>query len=292
MSALTVSALYHFVVKSCAGNECTTLDIDERGPAGDRLLMITDEQYSVLTQRPQQGGYAKMALIRPVRREVAGRDFLQLFAPRMPSISGDIISEGQSSSPVVRATVFQDICEGIDQGEPFATWLTRFLDVPCRLVHIEKHFKRQCDPTFVEGFAHTGFADGFPILLISDASLADLNRRLVTAGREPVSRENFRAAFWVTGCEPYEEDTWKRIRINGVEFDLVKPCARCPITQVDWERGAYRTDKEPLKTLQTYRHQKIEKTGKEGVMFGQNVVHRGIGSVHVGDEVRIVQRKR
>ncbi len=105
-----------------------------------------------------------------------------------------------------------------------------------------------------------------------------------------VDMENFRAALWVSGCEEaFAEDSWRRIRIANIVFEVVKPCARCSITQVNWRTGEYRADNEPLVTLRQYRHQTIPQNGKSGVMFGQNVIHRGEGIIRVNDEVEIIE---
>ena len=121
-----------------------------------------------------------------------------------------------------------------------------------------------------------GFADGYPLLLISEASLADLNSRLAT----PLPMNRFRPNIVVTGCEPYAEDTWQRIQIGGLGFDIVKPCARCATTTTDQATGA--RGKEPLKTLATYRD-----GPDSGPLFGQNVIHAGVGAIRVGDEVEV-----
>jgi uncharacterized protein YcbX len=117
------------------------------------------------------------------------------------------------------------------------------------------------------------FADGFPFLMISEESLADLNRRLA----DPLPMNRFRPNLVVAGGEPYAEDGWERIEIGGVRLRVVKPCARCLVTTTDQatgERGS-----EPLRTLATYRKVNGE------VMFGQNVVHENAGHLRTGDIV-------
>lgn len=281
-----LSALSYYPVKSCAQWSVSSLIVGRRGSDGDRVFMVTDDAYNFRTQRKEQGGFAQMVSIKPFVHPRAG--LLTLTAPHMPRC--ELLIKYRDER-VVKAVVFDDVCEATDQGDEVAAWLTSFLGAPSRLVRMNKEFYRRVDPLFSPQPAQTTFTDGFPILLISDASLADLNRRINAKGREPVSRENFRSTFWVEGCDPYEEDTWKRIRVGGIVFDVVKPCSRCSITQVDWRRGVYREDKEPLVTLREYRHQKIEATGKYGVMFGQNLVHRGIGTIRLGQEIEILERK-
>lgn len=284
-----LSALYTHPIKSCAALQVNALRIGRRGPDEDRMFMITDEHYVFRTQRKEQGGFAKMARIFCWFVRHAGRQVLTLSDGSMSMCR--VVVQTSSEAPV-RATVHGDLCEAIDQGEQPAAWISNFLGVPCRLVRMTDAFYRRVDPQFLftEDPVQTGFADAYSVLIISDASLADLNERLLKYEKAPVCRENFRSCLWVNGCKPYEEDGWRRIRINGVVFDVVKPCKRCSITQVDVRRGVYREDKEPLLTLGTYRHRTIERTGKSGVMFGQNLVHHGTGLLRVGDEVEILER--
>lgn len=283
-----ISTLYRYPIKSCAGRVWNgPMEIGERGPVWDRLFAVTDFEGNPRTQRREQGGFTKMALISPL---IVGGTHIDLWAPDTDSLTIPIeIVGGPGFSR--QATVFGDICKVIDQGTRGNTWFTQYLGVPCCLVRMADTCYRRVDPVFSPEAAQTSLNDGFPILLISEASLADLNSRLAVKGRAPVSRENFRAPFWVDDCEPYEEDTWDRIEINGIEFDVANPCRRCSITQVDPQRGEYREDNEPLITLRDYRFQTIKKNGQSGVMFGQNIVHRGTGIVQPGDEVHILKRK-
>jgi uncharacterized protein YcbX len=124
---------------------------------------------------------------------------------------------------------------------------------------------------------HTGFADGYPILLISEESLEDLNSRL----EKPIPMNRFRPNLVVRGCAPFAEDTWKRIQIGEVELGIVKPCPRCVVTTIDKE--TLEQKKEPLKTLNTFRRQAGE------VMFGQNVIPLNEGRIEVDMRVQVIQ---
>jgi len=124
---------------------------------------------------------------------------------------------------------------------------------------------------------HTGFADGYPILIVSEESLRDLNSKLDSA--LPMNR--FRPNMVVQGCEPFAEDGWKRIRVGGIEMALVKPCPRCVVTTID--KDTLEKNKEPLKTLSKYRMQ------EGGAMFGMNVIPLGEGEVKVGMSVEILE---
>jgi uncharacterized protein YcbX len=132
---------------------------------------------------------------------------------------------------------------------------------------------RPADPEYAPAGTRVSFADGFPFLLISEESLADLNRRLA----DPLPMNRFRPNLVVAGAEPYAEDGWDRIEIGGVRLRMVKPCARCVVTTTD--QTTAQRGKEPLRTLATYR--KVE--GE--VMFGQNVVPEGRGHLRVGDQL-------
>jgi uncharacterized protein len=174
-------------------------------------------------------------------------------------------------------SLWEDTCEAIDQGDEVAQ-LSRYIGIPCRLVRIRDGYVRQVSTEYAHDERdQVGFADGFPFLLLSEASLADLNARLSV----PISMQRFRPNIVVSGTTPFGEDTWKIIRIGGIEFHVVKPCARCVVTTIDQQSGVQ--GKEPLRTLATYRHVR----GK-GVLFGQNLVHSNEGSISVGDVVHIV----
>ena len=284
-ASVTVSALFYYLVKSCRGSFTPSLQIGDRGPINDRLFMVTDRNYRFRTQRREQGGFTKLAFIKPY---LSGA-MLSLRALGMPAL--DDLPITTVSDLRVKATVHGDSCDAIDQGDRVGSWLSTYLGVPSRLVAMAHDHVRQVDPVFSPEPSQTGFADAYPVLLISDGSLNDLNRRLWAQAKLPVKDENFRSNIWVKGCDPYEEDRWKRIRIGDVVFDVVKPCQRCSITQVDLEMNTYRPDHEPLLTLGRYRHQTIPQTGKQGVMFGQNLVHRNHGTIQVGDVVEVLEYK-
>jgi hypothetical protein len=139
------------------------------------------------------------------------------------------------------------------------------------------HSKRPVDPDFTVEEKQVAFSDGFPFLLISEASLNELNSRLP----ESVAMKRFRPNLVVKDTEPYAEDSWKKIIIGECEFHVVKPCSRCILTTVDPETGEF-SGKEPLRTLATYR----KLNGK--VMFGQNLIATKIGKLEVGMSVEII----
>ncbi len=189
-----------------------------------------------------------------------------------------------------------------DCGEPVAAWLSRFLGVTGRLVRIGPAFHRPvlqkprdaaglapASPELVEGRIVTAdrfaFADGYPFLAISEASLADLNDRLLARGEEPVPMNRFRPNLVIADCGPFAENTWPRIRIGEIEFRAAGPCGRCIVTTTD-QATAERRGPEPLRTLATYRR---DANDPSDVNFGRNFVHETKhGTLRVGDSVTLL----
>jgi uncharacterized protein YcbX len=267
---IVVSALYYYPIKSCRGIALGEAVLDARGIAGDRAYMVIDEDGGFLTQRE----LPRMALIEP--RPSTDGTSLAVDAPGMPSLVVEVDGAG-TRRPV---TIWDDRCSAIDLGPEPAEWLSEFLATPCRLVRFPPDEKRPVDPTFaMQTSDQVGFSDGFPLLLTSESSLADLNARMAT----PLPMNRFRPNVVVRGSAPYAEDSWSRIRVGQIALAVVKSCARCPITTTD-QLTAVRA-KEPLRTLATYRH-----VHGKGVMFGQNVIHADTGTIRVGDAVLLLDR--
>jgi uncharacterized protein len=267
---IAVSALNVYPIKSCAG---TALDVAQIGPRGivhDRSFMLVDREGMLITQREQP----RMALIRPT---ISAEGELTVQAPAMPAL---MIASNQNG-PRYPVTVWGYTVDGIDQGDEMAQWFSGFLGIDCRLALFPNDAIRPVNPKYARSERdQVAFADGYPCLLISEASLADLNTRL----ERPLPMNRFRPNIVVSGTEPYAEDTWRMIRIGEVTFDIVKPCDRCVITttdQVTTQRG-----KEPLKTLARYRQ-----ATDNGVMFGQNLIYANTGTIRVGDRVEIIKKE-
>lgn len=265
---MIVSQLNIYPVKSCGGTALTRGEIGATGFRNDRRWLVVDRDWNFVTQRE----IARMALIQP---SVDARA-LRLSAPEVGAFEVPVDQPGRR----VGVTIWKDSgVGGLDQGDAVAGWLSDFLHQSVRLVRFDDDYFRQVDQRYAPRASdQVGFADGYPFLLISEESLADLNTRLA----EPLPMNRFRPNIVVRGAEPYAEDGWRVIRIGGLEFDLVKLCARCAITttdQVTAKRG-----KEPLRTLATYRQ------GPKGApLFGQNVIHRSAGAISVGDAVEVLQ---
>lgn len=267
---ITVSNLIYYPVKACRGIEVDTSCVDRMGLEHDRRLMVVTPEGEFLTQRE----YPLLAWVTPKLREGT----LELSAPNYESIQLGIQTLGTPS--FVNIWKSKGV-HAIDQGEEAANWFSDWLGTDVRLVHIADGYKRLVNESYaVNDDDHTGFADGYPILLASEEGLDDLNSHL----ESPVPMNRFRPNIVVKGCEPFAEDTWNRIRIGNVELAVVKPCARCVVTTIDKE--TLEQSKEPLKTLGKYRKHAL------GAIFGQNVIPLNGGSIRLGMTVEILSRSR
>jgi uncharacterized protein YcbX len=229
--------------------------------------MLVDETGEFMSQR----AHPRMALI----STRFAPEHLIVNAPGMHELK---IPLQQDPANLMDVRVFGDTNKGDLVGWGADRWFGEFLEFPCRLVHKPDDDPRLVDSFYAESGDQVGFADGFAFLLISEASLEDLNSRL----EDPLSMNRFRPNFVVRGCGPYAEDDWSRLRIGSVPFRVAEPCPRCSITTVDQRTGA--RGKEPLRTLATYR-----KTDGE-VLFGRNLIHDALGTVRVGDPVETTPR--
>lgn len=264
--AIVVSALHVYPIKGCRGTELREALVERRGIRHDRSWLIVSKSDAVaLTQRE----CPRLALLYP---EIVEQNSILLKAPGMP----DFPLNRCTNTPEMQVSVWDDKCRAIDQGDEVAAWLAEFSGFDCRLVTMPDDFARPVDSRYATGAQELGFADGYPFLLISEGSLEDLNSKLEV----PVPMNRFRPNIVVSGCQPFAEDDWKRIRLGSIEFDLVKPCARCVVTTIDQDCAV--AGKEPLRTLSGYR--KIDKK----IMFGQNLVHHSNGIIRVGDAVEII----
>lgn len=259
-----ISAIHIYPVKSCRGISVRDAELNVRGLKHDREYMIIDQGGNFLTQRE----LPRLALIQPMSE----RSGVLLTAPQMNEIVLPPVG-ARGKERTVR--VWEDYCIAQDQGEEVALWLSDFLKVSCRLVSLSYGGIRLHESSTLQRKIQVSFQDAYPLLIISESSLEDLNRRL----DEPVPMDRFRPNLVVGNAEPYEEDSWGRVTIGGITLQGVKPCQRCITVATNQETGG-RT-KEPLATLATYRH-----FGK-GVFFGSNFIHLNYGIVRMGDKVSV-----
>lgn len=261
---MRISGLNIYPVKSCRGIALDAVKIAATGFEHDREWMVTDAKGLFITQRSNPA----MARI-----ETALADGLTLASPGHGSIR-----IGDTTTPR-EARVWNDTSIADDAGDEAARWLTQVLQTPARLVRVGAQWQR--DLTAVGVTNPTTFADKYPFLIISEASLADLNTRLET----PIPMERFRTNIVVTDVDAYAEDEVKTLTRDNVVLGIAKACERCAITTTDQITGERDPKSEPLRTLAKYRR------GPEGrgVIFGRNVMLiRGTGeTLRVGDRFNV-----
>lgn len=270
---MQISGIYTYPIKSCGAIAHTQIELDKHGPVWDRRWMVVDSDGLFITQRELPA----LALIQP---RFDNGD-LAISAPGMPEMC---LPLERDAGEIWRVQVWRDECAAWDEGDTLAEWLGDYLNVDARLVRMADDFLRPVDITYAAENTPVSFADAFPLLIVTEASLDDLNRRMVERGKPPVPMSRFRPNLVVSGAAAFAEDSWRTVQIGGVTVDVVKPCARCVTTTVDQLTGTIPDVAEPLATLNTFRKQ----GGK--VMFAQNAIHRAPGVLRVEDTVRSVMR--
>jgi uncharacterized protein len=275
-SSASIARLFVYPVKSCAGVEVREAALTETGLDLDRAWMVVDAQGRFVTQRQ----LPRMALIRPQVR-------LSEVVLRAPGMLALHLTIDAVEAPV-RVRLWDDELAAYDMGAVAAQWLTDFLGQPLRLVRFDPEQRRVSNrPWTGEIEALNQFSDGFPLLVVGEASLAELNGRLQAAGHAAVGIERFRPNLVLAGVAAHEEDRSPVVRIaagDGVELRLVKPCPRCPIPNIDPATG----ESAPgvLETLLQYRRNEI--VGGRAA-FGMNaLVLRGMDqTLRVGQTVTL-----
>ncbi len=241
--AARIARLFVYPVKSCAGIELTEAVLTPTGLDLDRAWMVVDEQGTFVSQRE----LPRMALVRP---RLKGHEVV-LRAPGMLALH---LAIEEVEGPA-RVRVWDDEVDAWDMGNVAAQWFSDFLGRRLRLVRFDPEQRRLSSLKWTGGVeAPTQFADAFALLVASEASLAGLNERLAKAGRAPVGIERFRPNIVLAGGEAHDEDRVDVLRIEAdrpVVIKPVKPCARCPIPNIDPQTGE--SSPEVLDTLQGYR---------------------------------------
>ncbi|WP_205512350.1 MOSC domain-containing protein [Longitalea arenae] len=263
---LTVSELYIYPIKSLGGIAVNSAILTDRGFAYDRRWMLVDENDRFLSQRE----VSSMALLKVAlsgegllvkNTAVASTEYLVPFEP--------------ANSETITVTVWSNHCRAQRVSEAADAWFSEQLGLRCKLVYMTDSTRRYVDGRYARNKEITSFSDAYPLLLIGQASLDDLNSRL----ESPVPMNRFRPNIVFTGGTPFQEDSMKHFDINGISFFGVKPCSRCVITTIDQQTAE--KAKEPLKTLGTYR------VKNKKIIFGQNLLFQGSGSITIGDTVTI-----
>ncbi len=256
-----VSGLYVYPIKSCRGFSVAQWPVVARGFFADRRWMVVDRDGNFVTQR-------QLTKLSQVRTQLDSES-LSISAPGFSSVIVPL--QHQAQPRTVR--VWQDQVEACGHAEGSA-WFSEFLHAPHELVYMPDGQRRPVNPARARAGDIVSFADGYPFLLISESSLADLNARLLS----PIGMDRFRPNIVIADTQPFAEDDYRQVWLGEISFRGVKRCDRCSVTTIDpatGERG-----KEPLKTLATYRLK------DKKVWFGMNLIHDGVGTLRLGDAVR------
>jgi uncharacterized protein YcbX len=273
----TLRALTLYPIKSCAGMAVDEALVTAAGLLAhgvhDREWMLVSADGRFLTQRE----HPRMALIMP--RPAAG--VLVVSAPGAQPLALDLAAP---DGPAHMVRIWDDTVPAADCGDTAAAWFSAVLGSTCRLVRFRRDAVRPTSTKWTGGVpAETRFADGYPLLLIGAASLADLNRRLSAAGRAPLPMNRFRPNLVVDGIEAFEEDYLATLSAGELVLKPVKPCARCPIPAIDQATGVHGPD--PIDILLTYR---ANARMAGAVCFGMNcIVAAGApGVLRVGQQLQ------
>lgn len=273
MSTPVLRSVHVHPVKAMRALTSTEAEVQPWGLAGDRRWAVVDAAGKVVTQRR----HPRMAL---ATAEPLADGGVVLSAPGHPPLAVEV----PHPSTTVTVEIFDKFVEAVPAGPEAAAWLSAYLETEARLVHMDApEHRRPVDPEYALPGETVSFADGYPLLVATTASLDALNSLIASgdhAHEGPLPMNRFRPNLVIEGTAPWAEDGWTRLAVGEVTFRVARPCGRCVVTTTDQstaERG-----KEPLRSLALHR-----KSGGR-VIFGQNLVPEHRGTVRVGDPVKIL----
>lgn len=267
MDELYLQNIYIYPIKSLGGISLSESQVVETGLEHDRRWMLTDKKGNFLSQRT----FAQMALLQ-VTVESGGL----LIDHKKRLLEPLFIPFGESTGRQIQVTIWDDVCTALEVGKEANEWFSDALGIKVQLVYMPATTRRLVDRNYASDNEIVSFADSYPLLMIGQTSLDDLNQRLQT----PVHMNRFRPNLVFAGGAAFCEDLFTKFQIGDVTFEAVKRCSRCVLTTIDQEDGA--KGQEPLKTLATYR------TIKNKILFGQNLVQNNLGKIRVGNELKLL----
>lgn len=273
-SNVQLSQISIYPIKSTASIQLSNSWVDELGLSFDRRFVLTDDKYQFITARTEP----KLCLI---QANITATGLI-LTAPDMPKLT---INYHQLTDFYKKIFIWDDHINAQQGSHEHQLWFSRYLNRPCQLLHFGELSKRNV-PNTSSRTDKLAFADGYPLLLISQASLDDLNSRSPTT----ITMNQFRPNLVIENCEAFAEDTWQHIRIGEVEFEVQKPCTRCILTTVDPATAKVDSNQEPITSLKTFR-QAADGELKGEILFGQNLVPLNQGQIKVNDTVTIIKKK-
>lgn len=273
-----LTGIYIYPIKGLGGISLSKSFVTKRGLQFDRRWQIVDTAGNFFTQRGQR----EMALLQVLDHgdsflvKHKNRDIVPLIFPK----------EQKDFSSKMMVTIWKDTCEACIVGKEASDWFSKVLDTECHLVFMPESTHRQVNLQFGKPGDAVSFADGYPISIVGEASLEDLNGKL----EDPLPMNRFRPNITYSGGKPFEEDDWQLIQIGQtVVFRGGKPSQRCTVITINQETSE--AGKEPLKTLNTYRKR------NDGVFFGMNIIwdkeesENGDTVISIGKEVTVLKKE-
>jgi len=273
MDHITISDIFIYPVKSTGGLLCKTATVYKEGLAYDRRWAIVDAEMNILTAREHPELFAIQTSFTKSTLDIHIPGSAPVAVPLRPDVKN-----------LIAVKIFDTPVSGNHVSLTADKLMSDYLGVPCQLIFMDEDCERIMKPIYGGGPEDkVSYADSAPIMLVSDGSLQELNSRLAFR----IGMQNFRPNIVVSGCNAYEEDGWKVIKIGEVVFDINEKCRRCVMTTIDPDTGLRNNDQEPLRTLATYKRH-----SRGGVSFGVTLIPRNTGTIRQGDHIEIVEQKK
>jgi hypothetical protein len=261
-----LAEIHRYPVKSLRGRKISKAAVESIGIEGDRRWLVVDASgcFQTIRELPRMVQIEAEAIEGGIRMIHSEAGACNVSTPQERAASCDV-------------TIWGDTVRAVAAGAEADAFLSGLLGTKVRLVYLANPKARSIDAKY--GGDHLSFADDYPLLMASRSSLADLCTRV---GAD-IAMGRFRPNFVIAGAAPWEEDTWRAIRIGNVRFRVAAPCARCVVTTYDPDTGAQSDPHEPLRTLGRFHRAR-----DGGVIFGQNLIPENAGAVCIGDKVEVL----
>ncbi len=276
-ASIQVVSIHIYPMKAARAVDLGESLVEPWGLAGDRRWLLVDENGRFVSQREEPSLARVMVTYGPLTGTTGT---ISVSAAGFPGRRIAAPATGQNAN-MLKVTVWGSTVLAAAAGPEGDAWFSAYLGRPVRLVYLDDPTRRPVDPEYGQDGDVVSFADGYPLLLTSTASLGELGRWLTEDGGQPVPMTRFRPNAVVAGAPPWAEDRWRRIRVGAVEFRVVKPCGRCVVTTTDQITGE--VGSQPLKMLGRRRRFGLQ------LVFGQNMIPDGPGVIRSGDLVEVLE---
>ena len=282
--SVRLTEIWRYPVKSCRGEKLAAAQVEPWGLAGDRRWMIVDGAGEVVTARE----HPQLVLVTPSIDTLSTDPEAGVIRLAMPGLPGlEVPVPDTATAPLVPVKVWSSELVAALASDEAGQWLSKIAGEEIRLVYLDDPTRRPTNPAHSQPGDVVSFADGYPLLLTSEESLAQVNDWIAAgphAAEGPLPMKRFRPSVTVAGAGAFAEDAWRLVRIGDVAFRVAKPCDRCVLTTIDPVTAA--KGKEPLVTLARYRR------WDGAVWFGINLIPDAPSqgaTIRIGDPVQVVR---